>query len=231
VASAVGEQSTEMQRIELQVTKRSSDVSAASLRREGQLPGVLYGAGGENIQVTCDAATFGGAGLGSSGAHLIRFASDEGSLNANVVLVKEIQTHPVQGYPIHVDFLRIDLKKPVEASIAIHLTGKCAGVVEGGILQPLRRELDVRALPDKLPESIDIDVTELNIHDSIHLEDLTLPEGVEARGTENFTIVTVLPPVVEEAATEAEGADGAVAAAPAEGADAPAADADAKEGD
>jgi len=205
-----------MQRIELQVIKRSADVSAAALRRGGRLPGVIYGAGGENIQVDCDASDFAHAGLGSSGAHLIRFTSQDGNLNANIALIKEIQTHPVKGTPIHVDFLRVDLNKPVDASIAISLVGKAAGLIEGGIVQPLRREIEVRALPDKLPEVIEVDVTALNIHDSIHVEEIALPEGVELHaGGENYTVVTVLPPVVEAVATEGEEGATAVAGPPA----------------
>ena len=206
------------QRIELQISKRPADVSAANVRRGGRLPGVFYGAGGENIQVDCNAKEFAQLGLGGGGAHLIRFASAEGSLNSNIALVKEIQTHPVQGTPIHVDFLRIDLSKPVQASIALHFVGSPPGVVEGGILQPLRRELEVRALPDKLPEHIEIDVSALNVHDSIHLEEVTFPEGVESMATENYAVVTVLPPVVEaepevdELEEGLEGAEGAEAA-------------------
>lgn len=220
-----------MQRIELKVTKRTADTSAAAIRRNGRLPGVIYGAGGENVQVDCDAGEFAYAGLGSSGAHLIRFASSDAGLNSNIALVKEIQTHPVKGTPIHVDFLRVDLNKPVDASISISLVGKAAGLIEGGIVQPLRREIEVRALPDKLPEVIEVDVTALNIHDSIHVEDIVLPEGVQLHGTsENFTIVTVLPPVVEAAPTEAEGGDeGASAAATAAGAQT--SDGQEKEGD
>jgi large subunit ribosomal protein L25 len=148
-------------------------------------------------------------------------------------LVKEIQTHPVRGTPIHVDFLRVDLNKPVDASVMLQFTGKALGIVEGGILQPLRRELDVRALPDKLPEVIEIDVTALNIHDSIHLEDVVLPEGVEVRATENFAIVAMMPPVVEVEPVEEEALVAGVEGEPvAEGEDAPPSDAEAeKEGD
>ena len=130
--------------------------------------------------------------------------------------IKSVQTHPVNGSPIHVDFLRVDVNKPVEAAIALTFTGKAEGVVEGGILQPLRREVQVRALPDKLPETIEVDVTPLVIHASLHIDELAMPEGVEALFTENYALVTVVPPVVEsESESEAGGeeADGAAPAA------------------
>lgn len=207
-----------MQRIELEVNRRDTAAKKVGhVRDGGRLPGVFYGAGGDNIAVDCDAKEFSRLGLGSSGAHLIRFASSEGALNGGVALVREIQTHPVQGTPIHVDFLRVDPTKPVEANVVLGFTGKCAGVVEGGILQPLRREVEVRALPDKLPSVIEIDVTNLQIHDSVHIEEITLPEGVELVGTDNFALVTVLPPVVEVAEAAAEEAGDEVAAAAAEG--------------
>lgn len=214
-----------MQRIEIQVARRDPQITARSLRREGKLPAVFYGAGGKNIQVEVDARQFTRLGLGSSGAHLIRFNSEEPALNNGVALVREVQTHPVSGALVHVDFLRLDLSKPVEAEVALSFVGKPLGVVEGGILQPLRRELHVRALPDNLPGEIVVEVSGLNIHDSVHVADVALPEGVEALFTENFTVVTVVPPVVEAVAEEEEAEAealeaGAVAAEEAPGEDA-----------
>ncbi len=201
-----------MRTIELNVNKRDNSQSVRALRRLGILPAVVYGAGGANESLSLDARDFTKAGLSSAGAHLIKFSSEDRSINGGVALIKSMQTHPVQGTPTHVDFLRIDVNKPVEASITVHYTGKSVGVVNGGMVQPIRRELLVRALPTALPEDIEVDVTELDIHDSIHLQDIRLPAGVEAVDTENYTMVTVIPPVVEKAAEEEAGAVEAVAA-------------------
>jgi large subunit ribosomal protein L25 len=197
-----------MQRIELEVTKRDTARNPKALRREGRVPGICYGVGGEPVAVEFDEHEFSRLGLGSSGAHILRFKSAETALQGTIALVRDLQIHPISEKPLHVDFLRIDTSKPVEALVALSYVGKAKGVVEGGIVQPLRRELNVRALPDRLPESIEVDVTELDVHDSIHIEDVTLPEGVEALFTENFTLVTVVPPTVEEAPTAAEGEEG-----------------------
>jgi large subunit ribosomal protein L25 len=195
-----------MQRIEIEVFRREPNATARALRREGRLPGVFYGVGGGNVHVHVEAHAFNKLGLASTGAHLIRFSSEDSALSGGVALIKEVQTHPVNGSPVHVDFLRVDLNKPVDANVALSFVGKAAGIVEGGILQPLRREVQVRALPDKLPESIEVDVTALGIHDSLHIEDVTMPEGVEIVFSENFTLVTVVPTVVEvEETTEEEG--------------------------
>ena len=185
-----------MQRTELHIKKRDAQRSPKSLRKEGTLPGILYGAGGPTVSVEVTTLEFTRQGLGSSGAHLIRFASDDSSLEGGVALVRELQIHPISRIPLHVDFLRVDLTKPVQTEVALAFVGKAKGIVDGGIVQPVRRVLEVRALPDKLPERIEVDVTELGIHDSIHVADLKLEEGVEAVFSDNFTIVTVVPPAV-----------------------------------
>lgn len=202
-----------MRSIELNVVSRPAGESPRRLRKSGSLPGVLYGAGSESICVKVDAHEFAKSGLASHGAHLIKLRSVEAALDQGLALVQDIQGHPVSGTPIHVDFLRVDANKPVTASVALAFVGKAKGIIEGGILQPLRRELEVRALPSALPEQIEVDVTPLGVHDALHVADLTLPAGVEAVYQENFTIVSVLSPTVETtAATTAEaGAEGAAA--------------------
>ncbi len=201
-----------MRTIELKVQERDVKIRPQAIRRQGRIPAVVYGAGGENVPLSVDAREFSLAGLGG-GSHLIKFCADRGSLNDHMALVKSVQTHPVQGSPLHIDFLRVDLTKPVEAPVAIRYTGKCMGVItSGGILQPIRREIIVRALPHQLPEEIEVDVTDLDIHGAVHREELQLPEGVEAVDTENYTLVTVVPPVVEKVEEPVEGEEGLEAA-------------------
>jgi large subunit ribosomal protein L25 len=202
-----------MQRIELNVAKRDTAINARKIRRNGRVPAIIYGAGGANVAVDVNEREFVRLGLGSSGAHLIRFSSSESGLAGGIALVRDIQVNPVSGRPVHVDFLRVDPNKPVEASVALAFVGKAVGLLKGGIVQPLRRELEVRALPDALPEQIEVDVTALDVHDSLHVADVALPTGVEPMFTENYTLVTVVPPTVEAAPTAQEGE--AEAAAPA----------------
>jgi large subunit ribosomal protein L25 len=207
-----------MRSIELNVVTRPVGESPRRLRRAGELPGVLYGSGEDSVCVKMNAHEFAKSGLASHGAHLIKLRSSEAALDQGLALIQEIQGHPVSGTPIHVDFLRVDANKPVTASIALAFTGRAKGILEGGILQPARREIEVRALPANLPEQIEVDVTALGIHDALHVEDLGLPEGVEAIFTDNFTIVSVLPPTVEatpEAGGEAAAGEAAPAATPA----------------
>ena len=206
-----------MQSLELKVSHRDTARSGKSLRREGTLPGVFYGAGGANIAVEVDADTFTSSRLGSHGAHLITFSSSESGLDKSLALVREVQHHPVTGAPLHVDFLRIDANKPVQTQVALSYVGKAVGVVAGGILQPIRRDLEVQALPAQLPEAIEVDISSLEIHDVIHVEELTLPEGVKAIFSENFTLVTVVPPVVEKEPEEVEALEGEAAEGAEEG--------------
>lgn len=219
-----------MERIEIQVNKRDSKSNPKGLRRSGQLPGIVYGAGGADVSVAVELRQFERSGLSGAGSHIVRFASADANLNGDMAIIREVQVNPLSGRAVHVDFLRIDMSKPVDAFVPLSFVGKPAGAINGGILQPLRRELEVRALPDRLPNAIEVDVSPLDIGDSIHVADLKLPEGVEALDVqENFTLVTVVPPAVEEAPAVAEAAaEGApAAAAGAEGA-APAAGGEAK---
>ena len=206
-----------MRSIELTVVSRPVEESPRRLRKAGSLPGVLYGAGAESVCVKVDAHEFAKSGLASHGAHLIKLRSVEAALDQGLALIQDIQGHPVSGKPIHVDFLRVDANKPVTTSVALAFVGKAKGLIDGGILQPARREIEVRALPVNLPEQIEVDVTSLGIHDALHVADLALPEGVEAVYQDNFTIVSVLSPTVE-VAPEAPAGEAAVAAPAAGGA-------------
>src|SRR5690606_5106587 len=130
--------------------------------------------------------------------------------------------------PLHFDFLAIDMNKEVTVMVEIKFEGRAEGTREGGALQPLMRQLEVECLPEKIPEFITIDVTPLHNGQSIHLSEITLPEGVKATATEDLAIVTCNVIKEEEVAPAAPAAD----VAPAEGAAAPAAPAaDAKKDD
>jgi large subunit ribosomal protein L25 len=126
----------------------------------------------------------------------------------------------VSGRALHADFYEVDLTERLTVAVTLHFVGKPVGVVNGGILQPILREVEVECLPTEIPDFIEIDVSGLDIHDAIHVGQLTLPEGVTSVGDSAQTVVAVLPPSIE--AKPAEGpAEGAVPAG--EGAATPAA--------
>lgn len=122
-------------------------------------------------------------------------------------MVKELQTHPLSGHFIHIDFYEIDMKRQINVMVPIITKGHPVGVENGGMLNIVRRELELLCLPGDIPEAIEIDVTDLDIGDSIHIEDIPLGENIEISADVNFTVVTVLTPKVEEEVVEEEEAE------------------------
>ena len=149
--------------------------STRRLRREGKIPGVVYGLGRDNLAFTVDALALRHA-LAAAGAVL---ELDLEGQTTNVV-VKESQKHPVRGEITHIDLVRVDVNKPIEALVSITLVGAddAMGLKEGGILEQPTREVTVEALPDDIPETIEFDVSGAQIGDTIYLDALVAPARV-----------------------------------------------------
>jgi large subunit ribosomal protein L25 len=210
-----------METVEISIERRTATGKGAvrKLRAAGHVPAVLYGPKRVATHVTVDAEQFERRLAHLEGSHLIRLLHAGGTdaeLHERMVLLREMQCHPVTGRVLHADFYEVDLTERIAVSVPLHFIGKAAGVVAGGILQPILRELEVECLPTEIPEFIEVDVTALGIHDAIHVADVKLPEGVGAIGESTRTLVTVLPPTVE--AKPAEAAEAAPEAAAPEGA-------------
>jgi large subunit ribosomal protein L25 len=194
-----------------------------ALRRHGRIPGVIYGAKGNSTPVAVDAIELRKGMHGTSRQRLIRLKSNAPELNERHIILKEIQRAPVSGRILHIDFYEVDMSKPLRLSVPLKFTGRAAGIVDGGILQPLVREVDVECPPLEIPESIEVDVTSLGIHDVIHVSDLKFSGNVKPIFDSDYAVVSVLPPTVAEAPVAAAAAEVAPEGAPAEGAAAPAA--------
>lgn len=219
-----------METVEIVISRRSDTGKGAArrLRSRGLVPGVLYGPKRTVAHVVTGAEELERQLAPLEGSHLIRLKHADGTdaeLHERMVLLRETQRHPVTGRILHADFYEVDLTERLIVSVPLHFTGKAVGVVAGGIMQPVLREIEVECLPTEIPEFVEVDVSGLGIHDAVHVADLTLPEGVIAVGEPTQTVVTVLPPTVE--ARPGEGAE-AGEAGQAEGA--AAADAGAKKG-
>ncbi|MBF6571416.1 MAG: 50S ribosomal protein L25 [Candidatus Binataceae bacterium] len=197
---------------------RKSQVRA--LRRQGHVPGVLYGPKGNSVPLTVDAGELKTDMAGTSRQRLIRLKSNSPELNARHIIFKDIQRKPVSGKILHVDFYEVDMSKPLRLSVPLRFIGRAAGIIEGGILQPLVREVEVECPPLEIPEFVDIDVTPLGIHDVIHVSNVKFPGNVKPIFDSDYAVVSVLPPTIEVVAPVA--AEAAVEGAPAEGAAAPA---------
>lgn len=209
-----------METVEIQIEPRDSGSKGKvkELRRQGKLPGVFYGPKARAIPLELDRKEFLSRVADLEGSRLIRIKSASPLLADRVALVKEMQFHPVTGEVVHADFYEVDLTAKIRVKVPLHFVGKAEGVVRGGILQPVVREVEVECLPMDIPEYFNVEVSALDIGHSLHITDLPMREGVVAVYETNFTLVTVVPPTVEEAPA-AEAAPAVVV----EGAEAPAA--------
>ena len=161
----------------LKIASREVGHSRATrrLRREGMVPGVLYGRDRDNLAFTVNALELRHA-LAATGAVL---ELDHGGQTTNAVL-KESQIHPVRGEITHIDLVRVDVNQPIEAPVSITLTGTddAPGVKEGGILEQPTREVTVEALPNDIPETIELDASEAEMGDTVFLDALVASSGV-----------------------------------------------------
>lgn len=207
-----------METIKLSVEQRQERGKGemGRLRRGGRVPGIFYGPSQDTVSVCVNTREFQYKVESLEGSHLIEFLSQTTDLNGKIALLKDVQHHPVTTEPLHIDFYEIDVKVPVQVGVPVHLVGKAEGVTAGGVLHYFRREIMVECLPLDIPESIEIDVTSLEINDAVRVEDLKLPSGVSALEDAQLMLASVAAPTVEAEAEEEEGAD----EAPAEGGEA-----------
>lgn len=210
-----------MEAIEIaaEVRRETGTGPSRRLRRMGRIPATLYGPKCVPISITVDAAELWRKVVRLEGSHLVRLQSESSQLQDRVALVSARQHDPVSGAVLHADFYEVDLTQKIATTVALHYVGKPVGVTrDGGILQPVRREVEVSCLPADIPAYMEVDVSGLAIHDSLHISDLKLPPGVEAAAETDYALVTVLPPTVEEVKVEAPAEGEAEAEAAAEAA-------------
>jgi large subunit ribosomal protein L25 len=188
----------------LSLTARTPDGSrsARRLRREGLVPGVIYGgdAGPEHFAV--DARILRNT-LAHAGA-ILEVSIDGGA--GGPVLVKDVQRHPIRGEAVHVDLLRVRMDEPIHATVTLELTGADAapGVVEGGVLSQELRELNIEALPGDIPDAIAHDVSALEMNGTVTLSALTPPAKVKLLDDLETVVATITPPTAEPAEEEIE---------------------------
>ncbi|MBT8349765.1 MAG: 50S ribosomal protein L25, partial [Deltaproteobacteria bacterium] len=135
---------------------------------------------------------------------LLNLVIQNGKARSKSVIIKELQQHPVSQDFLHIDFYEIDMKRKIKVNIPVATTGKSKGVELGGVLQIVRHELEVLCLPGDIPEEIVIDVTDLDMGDSVHVEEIPLEGDAEIQAEINFTVLTILSPKVEEEEVEEE---------------------------
>jgi large subunit ribosomal protein L25 len=210
----------------LTISAREASNSRATrrLRRSGQVPGVLYGGGSDAVPFAVDERSLRHA-LAAQGA-VIELDLDGSSQPA---VLKDAQRHPVRGETMHVDFLRVRLDVAIHAVVALELVGgeDAPGAKEGGVLEHVTREVNIEALPNDIPERLELDVSHMQVNDTLHLSAVISPQGVTIIDDMEETVVATLTPprlqaeldALEEGAIEEETGVVGEGEAPAEGAE------------
>ena len=190
------------ERVKLQVKERDrrGSADARRLRREGLIPGVLYGSGKQPHAICIPERELRRVLTGQGGLHAILDVVLEGQKTTHASILKDYQQDPIRGHISHVDLQEVRLDKPIQASVNVQLVGEPAGAKEGGVLSQVQREINVEALPMEIPEHIDLDVSGMAIGDTLRLADLAAMDGVTYLDDPEETVLATvtLPTRVEE---------------------------------
>lgn len=196
------------ERVKLQVKERESRGSADArrLRREGFIPGVLYGNGKQPHAICVPERELRRVLTGAGGLHAILDVVLEGQKTTHASILKDYQQDPIRGHISHVDLQEVRLDQPIQASVTIHLIGEPQGAKEGGVLSQVNREVNIEALPMEIPEHINLDVSGMAIGDSLRVADLATIEGVTYLDDPDETVLATvtMPTRVEEPEEEVE---------------------------
>ena len=196
-----------MDLIDFNVKTRTTqgDGPAKALRREGCAPAVVYGRKTEPVMLSINSHAMEQLlKTASIGQTLLNLQIEGGSGAPKPAIIKEMQRNVLTGEILHVDFYEVDMNRKITVQIPIVTTGKCKGVEMGGMLQIIRREVDVLCYPNQIPDELAVDITDIDVGESVHVEDLPLAEGLEIPHEANFTLLTVLAAKAEEEEVEEE---------------------------
>jgi large subunit ribosomal protein L25 len=186
--------------------KKTGKGAARKLRKSNQVPAVFYGPGTEPVMLALDYPELERLLRQASGENIILDlqVKSDGGTESKKAMLKDLQVDPVKDTYIHADFYEISMDKEITVEVAIQLLNTPIGVANGGVLQHIRRELTVTCLPDKLIDSFDVDISGLDIGDSIHIRDIDLPEGITLEEEGHLTVAIVAAPSVEMEKEEEE---------------------------
>lgn len=190
-----------MEQLQLTATTRKTTGNgpARVLRRNGRIPAVLYGPDTDATLLSVNIHEFEQVLKNHNiNQMVLNLVIENGDAPSKSVMIKELQAHPVTNHLIHADFYEISMTRKIWVNVRVVVHGKSIGEERGGIVQLVRRELEVLCLPSEIPESIALDISSLDIGDAIHVEEIQLPEGVEISPETNFTVVTVTSVMAEE---------------------------------
>lgn len=198
--------------LECTVREAAGTDQARQLRRQGWVPAVLYGAGEPAVPICVSAKELMRVLHTKAGENALITLKIEGEGGKEpAVLIKDLQHHPVTHDVIHADFYRVSLTKKIKVEVPLKFRGEeeAVGVKqEGGVLEHIRREVEVECLPTDIPSEIEVDIGGLKMNDTLHVRDLAVPPGVEVVTEPDQPVVACVPPRVEEEKPEEEAAEG-----------------------
>ena len=181
--------------IKAELRTKAGKGSSRAIRRDGRIPAVVYGAKKDVTMITVDHVSI--MKLLNTGGFLSTTYDIEVEGKKEMVLPRDVQFHPVTDWPLHVDFLRLAQDAMIAINVSVNYLNEeeCPGLKEGGIINAVRHDLELNCPANNIPESIDIDLTGLQLGDSIHISDITLPKGVvPIIDDRDFTIATIAAP-------------------------------------
>ncbi len=184
--------------LEVEIREKTGKGFSGRLRRRGYIPAILYGGKEAPQSLIVNIKDLEKALSTEAGENVI--ISLKVGDKTRTVIVKDLQTDPVRGDLLHADLCQISLKERLKASVPIVVRGEAPGVKEGGILQHRLREIEVECLPTEIPESIPIDVGDLRIGNSLHVKDLRVTGDIKILADGEESVVSIVPPTVEEVA-------------------------------
>ena len=203
----------------LPAQKRTTSGTAAARRsrRNGVIPGVVYGAAQDEYPVQVDAKLFGELLRSSASENILVDLQIEGAKEARkLALIQDVQHHPINGQILHIDFNAVSEDTEIHAYVPLELSGDAPGVKAGGVLEQQHHELEVHCLPANLPPSLSADISELEMGGVLHVGDIKYPDGVSATLEDDVIVVLISEPRVS-AADDTAATEEAAAEAPAEG--------------
>lgn len=195
-----------MEQVELKAMERekSGKQAVKKLRKSNFVPAVCYKKGERSINLKLRKEDFFKVLHTSAGENVIinLDLKEDGKSKERTVIIKEIQYHPVTDDILHVDFNQISLTQLLTVEVPIEVRGEPMGLKDGGVLEHLLREVEVECLPTQIPEQIEVEVSHLEIGDSVYVKDLSVPEGIKILNDPEGIVVSVKPPAAEKVVKE-----------------------------
>lgn len=196
--------------INARIREQKGKEAAKKLRKNDKIPAVFYSTKSDPIMLTIEKSDLSSLLKDSTGENIIielQIESEKGG-KPNMVMLKELQTHPVKRSYIHADFFEIAMDREITINVPVVLINTPVGVTNGGILQHIRREITVSCLPGKMIESIELDVSGLDVGEALHISDVNFPEGITHAMEDHLAVAIVSAPDTSEGETETQETEG-----------------------